>query len=185
MALHTLGTTTTTILNCTPGWSQVLSPADVAAIGQSITNDDNFATVLASGQVGPQGILTTASTHGTTTLDTIVSIAGAGLGTIMVTDLVLGAGIAPGTFVAAILSPTSVQLSQAATGNAAGVRVAFIRQTADVESGLTYEGLLLYPGGRGSLRLLAGDVVAIDNTGWPIVVSSAAIAYAGSQWVFT
>ena len=43
------------------------------------------------------------------------------------------------------------------------------------------ESQLVVPG-RGILKVLNGDIVAIDNTGWPILVSGAAIGYAGSQW---
>jgi hypothetical protein len=51
----------------------------------------------------------------------------------------------------------------------------------------TYTGFLFVPN-RGFLRILQGDVVAIDNlggtnVGWPILVSADAIAH--GSWTFT
>jgi hypothetical protein len=46
-------------------------------------------------------------------------------------------------------------------------------------------GLLAIPN-RGILQVLPGDVVAIDNNGWPILVSAASIAYgATGLWNLT
>lgn len=47
-----------------------------------------------------------------------------------------------------------------------------------------YMGILTFPGGRGSIKVYPGDVIAIDNLGWPTVVSAASIASAVS-WTFT
>jgi hypothetical protein len=51
----------------------------------------------------------------------------------------------------------------------------------------SYTGLLIIPG-RGVLRVLPGDVIAIDNlggtnVGWPILVSADAIAH--GSWTLT
>ena len=91
--------------------------------------------------------------------------------------LVLAADIPPGTFVASVTSGTAVVLSQAATGSNAE-RVAFVLPGAP---NVDRTGTLVVPN-RGSLLILPGDVVAMDNTGWPILVSGASIGYAGSQW---
>ena len=46
-----------------------------------------------------------------------------------------------------------------------------------------FMGILTFPQ-RGSIKVLPGDVVAIDGqTGWPILVSAKAIA--GGGWTFT
>jgi hypothetical protein len=180
MALKTLGTTSTTILNALPAWSQVLSAADVAAISQSITEDTAFAAILSGLGFGADGVLTTGSTHTNATLDTLVATGGAGLASIMVGDLVLGAGIPPGTYVQAV-SGTTVTLTQAATASAS-IRAAFIRPGPETINGMSGNGSQLYVPNRGILKVLPGDIVAIDNTGWPILVSGAAIGYAGSQW---
>lgn len=42
-------------------------------------------------------------------------------------------------------------------------------------------GLLYYPN-RGLLKVLPGDVVAIDHLGWPVLVSAASIAEGSSSW---
>ncbi len=42
-------------------------------------------------------------------------------------------------------------------------------------------GLLFVPN-RGVLKVLAGDYVAIDNNGWPILVSADSVAYVSSLW---
>jgi hypothetical protein len=179
MSIHTLGTKGTTSLNAitwnpSPG---ILLPADCAAIYESIVGDKH------AGATNPTGIVATGTTHGTTTLDTLVAVSGAPLAAIKVGQLVLGVGITPGTFVAAILSSTSVQLSQAATGSAAGVNILIVPLEDPQNTGLII-GQLRMPGGRGTLNLKTGDVVAIDNTGWPIVISATAIAYAGSLWSY-
>ena len=41
---------------------------------------------------------------------------------------------------------------------------------------------LLYVPNRGILQVLAGDYVAIDATGWPILVSANAIASSSTSW---
>lgn len=180
MALQTLGTTTTTILRALPAWSASLSQADVAAIGQTISGDRQFATILSGFGPGATAVLATGSTHSNTTLDTLVGISGAPLTQIAVGDLVIGAGIPPATYVQALVSATSVTLSAAATASAS-IRVVFRHRAGQPLVSLA-DGMLHVPGGRGTLKLLPGDIVAIDNLGWPILVSGASIGYAGSQF---
>ncbi len=184
MALHTLGSATTTSLQCLAGWSAVLSQADVASIAQSIIGDGLLATIAGISPGGVQAALTTGSTHTNTTLDTLVAISGAPLAQIAVGDLVIGIGIVPGTYVARLISSTSVQLSVAATASTAGVRIIFVRGMK-VRPHLSLADSKLMIPGRGYIKVLPGDVVAIDNTGWPILLSGETIAYAGSQWTFT
>ena len=182
MAVGTLGTNANTSLSAitfnvngatTSTTSHTLSAADLAAIAASITGDGHFAAT------NPTGILATGSTHTNTTLDTLSATAGGPLATIQIGDLVLGVGIPPGTFVVAKPSGTSVTLSQAATASAS-IRVGIIPVTGQ-SNRLSFNQLLSIPG-RGVIKVLPGDIVAIDNTGWPIVVSAASIAYAGSLW---
>lgn len=178
MAIGTLGTNTTTSLKATAAWATSLSDADIAAIAAAITPDSRIAAILAGFGAGATGVLTTGVTHTNTTLDTLVSTAGGPLATIAVGDLVLAADVPPGTFVVAKPTGTSVTLSQAATGGNAE-RVAFVRPNPP---GLTRAGQQLVIPKRGVLQVLPGDIVAVDNTGWPILVSGAAIGYAGTQW---
>ncbi len=182
MALHTLGSNSTTSFQCLAGWAANLSQADVASIAQGIVSDHLLAAIAGVSPGGVQAALTTGSTHTNTTLDTLVAISGAPLSQIAVGDFVLGVGIVPGTTVARLISGTSVQLSLATTASAS-VRVIFVRGGAVRPQLSLVDGKLFIPG-RGSLKVLPGDVVAIDNTGWPILVSGEAIAYAGSQWNF-
>lgn len=44
---------------------------------------------------------------------------------------------------------------------------------------------ILYVPNRGELQVFAGDVVAIDNNGWPILVSANSIAYGSTLWTLT
>lgn len=196
MAVHTLGTSTTTSLNCVTynppqgvgvsAASSLLSPADMAAIAASITNDGAIAAAAQVNSAGPYAVLATGTTHGNTTLDTLVSTGGGPLATIQLGALVLGAGIPPGTFVAGFnnAQKTSIVLSQAATGSAANVHIAIVPAGAFGNNAFSFNGLLYVPN-RGVLKVLPGDVVATDNTGWPILVSKAAIGYAGTEWDFT
>jgi len=43
------------------------------------------------------------------------------------------------------------------------------------------QGILWIPN-RGVLQVLPGDYVAIDNNGWPILVSANSIAYGSTLW---
>lgn len=44
---------------------------------------------------------------------------------------------------------------------------------------------LLYVPNRGILKVKDGDVVAVDNNGWPILVSQNSIAFGSTRWVLT
>jgi hypothetical protein len=181
MAIRTLGTTSTTVLRCTTNWSAVMLPADVAAIGDAILSDQAISTL--SGGAGATAVIDTASTHSNTTLDTLVRVSGAALAQVAVGDLVLGVGIPLGTFVTAKASSVSVTLSAAATTTAAGVNVIFARPGEGPE--IDQAAQILTIPGRGQLKVLPGDVIAVDASGWPILVSGAAIAVAGSNWTLT
>jgi len=187
VALHTLGTNANTSLTALAGWAANLLAADVAAIDQAIVDDSNFQTLLMGLSYGQQAVIATSATHSNTTLDTLVATGPAviPLSQILVSDLVLGVGIPAGTFVVAKPTGTSVTLSQAATTSSTPT-VAFVRQGYDQQSaGLGPQaGPLYIPGGRGVLIPHPGDVIAIDNTGWPILVSAASIAYSASLWHF-
>jgi hypothetical protein len=194
MALHTLVTAASATLAAvtygqpSPAGGSVgtgqLSPADLAAISHAIVGDAFTATPTNMQAGGPRGILATGATHTTATLDTLVAVSGGPLAAIVVGMLVLGVGIPPGTYVARVISSTSVALSQAATATASGVNVIFVPLGAATGDSLNFNGHLVIPG-RGLLMVRSGDVVAVDNTGWPILVSGASIGYAGSLWTFT
>src|SRR6184192_4389383 len=120
MALRTLGTGANNSLVCLTSWSQALVAADMAAMADHITRDEQFATILGGYGPGATAVLATGSSHTNTTLDTLVSTGGGALASIQVGDLVMKADIPIGTYVTAVPSGTSVTLSAAATGSASG-----------------------------------------------------------------
>ena len=184
MALHTIGTKGANQLACLAGWSQVLLPADVGAIGQAIVSDFGFGTLLSGLSAGTSYVLATATTAGSTSLTVVTARVGSPpITQIHVGDLVLGtaADIVPGTYVAAI-SGTTVTLSQAALSTGASKGVAFVRQ--DGSTGMSQFALLAVPN-RGILTVLPGDVVAVDSIGFPYLIPANAISYAASDWTFT
>lgn len=173
MALHTLGSTTTTALNAVTYQPRgVLSEADLAAIQQGIVSDV-YAQATA-----PGGVKTTGTTHSSTSVDSIASMTRIKAGM-----FVLGIGIVPGTTVQAVnVAGSAITLSQAATASAAGVNLLFVPVNQDQVCQFNFNGLLTIPR-RGTLMVFPGDVVARDpTTGWPILVSAAAIAASGSLW---
>ena len=53
-----------------------------------------------------------------------------------------------------------------------------------MQGAINYMGLMVFPGGRGEIKVYPGDVWAIDSaTGFPILVSAKAIA--GGGWTYT
>lgn len=174
MALGTLGTNANTslvALTITPG---VTAAADLASMQLGVSSDALVASNAAAQAYGG-GVLTTGNTHSNTTLDTIASMTRLQAGM-----FVMGAGIVPGTTLVSVnVAGSSAVLSQAATATANTVRLIFVPQSNP--GAINFEGQLFIPR-RGVLQLLPGDVVALDNTGWPILVSAASIAYAGSVW---
>ena len=51
-----------------------------------------------------------------------------------------------------------------------------------VNAAFSEKGLLYIPN-RGSVKIKPGDVVAVDSTGWPIILSARAAA--ASDWILT
>lgn len=194
MAIHTFGTTSTGALlavkygpssavGVSPAPTGQLLPADLAAIAAAIVGDTQSGASLPLDIPGPRGVLATGSTHSNATLDTLVQTGGGALATIRAGMLVLGVGILPGTFVSVPPgSGASLTMSRAATATAAGVNILFA--SPNVGAAFSFNGQLFVPN-RGVLNVLAGDVVAVDNTGWPILVSANAVGYTGSLWAFT
>ncbi len=185
MALHLIGSKAANSLPCLAAWSTVLSASDVAAIDGSITNDGAFGAVTGRAETGPTAMIGTGNTHSNTTLDTLVSVSGAPVSQIQVGDIVFGPGIPTETFVQAVSGGgTSITLSKAATATTAGINVAIVRNPATQPYGLSQGGLLTIPH-RGFLKVLPGDVVALDPAiGFPYLIPANAINIAGSIWTF-
>ena len=53
-----------------------------------------------------------------------------------------------------------------------------------IPGAFNFMGILTLPGGRGSVKVMPGDVVAVDNTGWPILLSAKTITSA-VDWTLT
>lgn len=188
--LGTLGTTSLAAITYGPAipvggsaGTGNLAPADLAAIANSIVGDRFFDAS------NPAGIIATGDTHTNTTLDTLVAVDGGPLASIQIGALVLAVNgstgvfvVPPGAFVIAKPSATEVTLSTAATASLSGAKVAIINPMGPGQNGrLSFNGLLDIPG-RGTLKVFPGDVVALDSTGWPVLISAASIAYGGTLW---
>ncbi len=146
------------------------SEADIATIAQLILGDGNAAV-----GVVPTGTTVTASAA----IGTISSMTGVRAGM-----WIFGAGIPAGTTIASVnVGGSSLVMSKAITGSGAGGTKLLIvpRQPTN---GFSKLGSLYVPG-RGILKVNPGDVVAVDASGWPILVSAEAIAFANSSWTLT
>ncbi len=181
MAIHTLGTVGTASLSAVTynppqgvgvaAAASLLAPADLASIAQAIVSD------VYAQATNPLGVKTTGTTNSNTTVNAIASMT-----RIQAGMTVLGVGIVPGTSVQAVnVGGSSITLSQAATASAAGVNLLFVPPVSGASGQFGFQGQLYIPR-RGVLQVLPGDVVAVDNTGWPILISAASIAAAGSRW---
>lgn len=177
MALRLLGTKGATQLACLNPWTNILLWPDLGAIGAAISSDKNFATYVQA----------TATTAGSTSLTAVAARAGSPpISQIQVGDQVVGsaADIVPGTCVTAVSGGgATVTLSQNAASSGTGKGVLFLRQTGSTE--LTTFGDTVTIPGRGTLKIMPGDIVAVDSSGWPILISAASIAYPGSDWTLT
>src|SRR6266550_156938 len=192
MALHTLGTNSTSSLQCSSGWLGAPPPggaftlADMAAINSAIINDADLASLLQGFSYGPIAVIGTGTTASSVTLTSVAGVTGAPVSQIQVGDIVLGIGIPLGTFVLAVAAAgATITLSQAATTSSAGTKLIFARLGGSGYGpecgGLSESGQLFVPN-RGVLRVMPTDVLALDNSGWPILISGNSIGYAGSQW---
>jgi hypothetical protein len=183
VALHTIGTKASSSLVSLPAWSAAIAAADVAAVASNILSDSGEGAILGGGSAGQTYFIGTGNTHTNTTLDTLATSAGPDVSTIMVGDVVLGAGIPAGTYVTAI-SSTTATLSQAATATASGVNVIIAHPRA-LAPRIDIASAQLFVPNRGTLVILPGDYVAVGKAGEVVIVPGNAVSYAGSVWTFT
>lgn len=180
MATHTLGTNSNSSLTAlklkpykTAVAGTLAAAADVAQIDGLIADDMQLQNA------GVIGTATTSSSSSPNTL-TSVSIATGTFGQIQKGQWAYGPGI-PGGAQVVSTSGTSVVLSTNCTASAT-VTVFFLgSRLPDSFS----KNNLLYVPNRGVLKIHPGDAVAVDASGWPILVSNEALAYNGSSWTFT
>lgn len=166
MATHTLGTKSSSTLTALL-YATSLAEADVATLNGLAVDDQLLLNA---------GILFTATTNSTAAL-TAISPSGAAIQGMQI----WGSGIPAGT-IATVASGTTATLNQAATSGASGVKMFALPQA--LFNMFSKQGLLYVPN-RGVLTILPGDYVAVDASGWPILVSKEAVAYTGSSWTFT
>lgn len=170
MATKTLGTLATTSLAAVTYQPGVLSAADLATITAGIV-DDRYASATTG------GVIATGTTATSTALTAISSMTRVQAGM-----YVFGVGIVPGTFLVSVnVGASSAVLSQAATASASGVNLMFVPRDNEPWGDFSFNGQLHIPR-RGVLKVFRGDVVAIDNSGWPILISANSIALTGSRW---
>jgi len=203
MTTHTLGTITANALTALTNWNTSgISVTDIAAMGDTILSDGTVASSIRGGiSFGITASVCTGTTvNASTTLASVTVVTTTGpnasppVSQIQVGDLVIGRGIPIGTFVAVAPGATStVVISNAATTSSASTGLIFARLAASqFVNEINGGGDLQWPGnfsqgqlfipGRGVLKVLAGDIIAIDNTGWPILLSGATVAYSSSVW---
>lgn len=178
MATHTLGTNASSSLTAlklrpavTPGGS-IASAADVATIDGLIADDKQL---MGNGVIG-----TATASNGSATL-TSASIATGTFGQIKQGQWAYGPGIPGGTQVLST-SGSSITLTNTYSGAGGSITVFFLGSR--LPGSFSYNKMLFVPN-RGWLKILEGDAVGVDASGWPILVSAEALAYSASSWTFT
>jgi len=194
MTTHTLGTITANALTALTNWNTSgISVTDVAAMAQTMVGDKQIGASIRGGQsFGATASVCTGTTQNASAIllsvTQISTTLGVPVSQIQVGDLVIGRGVPLGTFVAVAPGSTSnLTMSNNATTSSASTGLVFVRLANTLAEDLIpignfSQGILHMPGGRGFLKVLAGDIVAIDNTGWPILLSGATVAYSASVW---
>jgi hypothetical protein len=194
MTTHTLGTITANALTALTNWNtNGISVTDIAAMSMTLVGDKQIGAKIAGGQSfgATASVCTGTTANASSTLASVTQISstlGVPVTQIQVGDLIIGRGIPLGTFVAVAPGLTStVVMSNNATTSSASTGLVFVRVSNTlaedlIPSGNFSQGLLHLPGGRGEVKVLAGDIVAVDNTGWPILLSGATVAYSSSVW---
>ena len=133
---------------------------------------------------GPKGILATGSTHTEHGARYSLRSCRRPLAAIKVGMLVLGVGIPAGHIHRQRHIGNRCRAKPSSDGDRGQRKLIFVPLGAATENDANFNGQLVIPK-RGILKVLPGDVIAVDNTGWPILVSAAAIGYAGALWTFT
>lgn len=172
MSTITLGTTSTAILTAFT-ITGAPSASDVVSISQGIYDDQYIsATTFA---------LTCNTSASVATVSTVSSFTGVNVGSYFV-----GPGIPPGTIILSTATATSqLTLSANATATLTATPCTVVPAGRNVAGGFTSGMSTITIPGRGTLKCLPGDVVAVDpQTGWPILLSKAAAA-ATAVWTHT
>lgn len=162
-----------------------LTDADVAALNQAIVPDIKIYPVNPNTGASTVQVGTIVTATVTTTLTTMTSVAlgsGPALTSNLVGSFINGQGIAGGTTVRSISGSGTnftITMSQAPTSGVVGG--SYLITQKDMNGYYQKNGWLTIPG-RGQLKVMPGDVVFIDPSGWPILLSYSAMTWAGTIW---
>lgn len=185
MALHTLGTSTTTAIQTALVVSEALLDQDIGALNMQVAPDlytAQPATVPDS--PGVAGIVITGNTTAASpTVAAVALIAGAPLTAIQPGMQILAQNLPPGTSVVSYAANVLI-LSANYPSLVTGAYFLIVPAGGTARGTFSRNGELIIPN-RGLLKMRRGDVVAVDNTGWPILVSGASANFQSSNWVFT
>lgn len=199
MALHTLqfgslqftGLTSPQIagLTCVQ-LTASLSAADLASATQALVDDQQLVSstlAVPNATVVQPGYFVTGTTSNASTSMTSVTVtspSGASLSGIAAGAQVVGPGLVAGTTVMSV-SGTTIVLSTTPNAGFTGATFAIPGRGGQVAISSTFQ--LTYPGGRGFLHLIPGDVLAWDVFGFPYVVPATSIGAknSGAPFIFT
>ena len=186
MALRTL--TLSQAIQWALRWGEAALDADFGAMDQQI-NVDLFAKQNQAGgdySPGPAGaVITGTLTSGQPTVTNLTPVAGPGIAAINAAAAVgvplqvIGQGVPAPTYALGV-SGGVMTMTNSATANGTAYLLLIAGQQQP-NGNISRNGQLIVPG-RGVLSLQRGDVVGVDNTGWPILLSGAAVDYQGSIW---
>lgn len=204
MATHTLnfstaqvtGLTTTQVAGMTSAqMSPSLAAADLAKINQGIIDDQKITSVnLGPGAtaIQPGVIFTATSTKNSASMTSvaIVSPSTATIASIQPGMFVAGVGLSPGSRVLTA-SGTTITLDRNAVATPTAAQgTTFVATQGPMQGGIT-NGILTFPGGRGSISIYPNDVIALDILGFPYLIPNTSINFngggsgSGAPWLFT
>lgn len=190
MATHTLKLSTASLGGLTAVQvSAALAAADVATIDQSIADDQ----AIVSMNLGPSAStiqaaiiftadITTTQMSGLTNVS-ISTPATATIASIRPGQWIYGPSIPTGQQVLSA-SGTTIHMTGTDTPTAVATGNTYFVTGRRLAGSFSTNGELFIPN-RGVLKLFPGDYVAVDNSGWPILLSAESVAYANSSWIFT
>ncbi len=191
MATHLLTMQITNNLTGIPAVqvSASLSAADVATMDQLIADDQAIVNM----NLGPGGTtiqagiiftadITTTSLSGLTNV-TISTPATATIASIRPGQWIYGPNIPTGQQVLSA-SGTTIHMTGTDTPTAVATANTYFVTGRRLAGSFSTNGELFIPN-RGVLKIFPGDYVAVDNSGWPILLSAESIAFPKSSWTFT
>lgn len=168
-------------------FSASLSAADIGTMEQLVVDDLAVRQQAQSASPIQAGIVFTANVT-TTALSGLTSVSvaspsGATIANIQPGQWLYGPGVPAG---AQVISASSTTIHFSGTDTPTTVQTGGYYFTIGKKMAgcINTQGQLVVPN-RGVLKVLPGDVIAVDPSGWPILLSQQAIDYAGTAWVLT